>query len=69
MGMDPILGFQELISLTDHWDRVTKLSHMIKGERSRLEAKESLIRALLGEQSFPADTNVNDDNDNSSSFD
>lgn len=67
LGMDPILCFQELISLTDHWDRVTKLSHMIRRERYRLEAKESLIRALLGEESFPADTNMDDDN--STSFD
>ena len=67
LGMDPQLDFQELISLTDHWDRVEKLSHMIRRERYRLEAKESLIRALLGEESFPADTNMDDDN--STSFD
>lgn len=64
LGMDPILNFQEIISLTDHWDRVEKLAHMIKRERSRLEAKESLIRALLGEESLP----TNMDDNNSSSF-
>jgi len=64
LGMEPTLNFQELISLTDHWDRVAKLSHMIRRERSRLEAKESLIRALLGEESLPAD--INDDNSSSS---
>ena len=65
LGMDPILDFQEIISLTDHWDRVEKLFHMIRREKLRLEAKESLIRALLGEESLP---DINDDN-NSSSFD
>lgn len=60
LGMDPILDFQELISLTDHWDRVAKLAHMINREKSRLEAKESLIRALLGEESLPVGTNMDD---------
>ena len=64
LGMEPTLNFQEIISLTDHWDRVAKLSHMIRREKLRLEAKESLIRALLGEES-----STNMDDNNSTSFD
>jgi len=60
LGMEPTLDFQEIISLTDHWDRVEKLSHMIRREKLRLEAKESLIRALLGEEYAPP-TNMDHD--------
>jgi len=47
LGMDPILDFQEMLSMRDHERRVEKLAGMIGRERSRLEAKESLIRAFL----------------------
>ena len=47
LGMDPVLDFQELLSMERHRDRVAKMGWMIEKERSRLEAKESLIRALL----------------------
>jgi len=49
LGMEPILDFQEIISMEDGLDRVRKLSAMIKRERARLEAKESLIKAFLTE--------------------
>ena len=49
LGMDPILDFQELISMKDHSEKVTKLAFMIEREKLRLEAKESLIRAFLDE--------------------
>jgi len=49
LGMDPILDFQELISINNCLDRVKKLGAMIKRERARLEAKESLIKAFLEE--------------------
>jgi hypothetical protein len=49
LGMDPILDFQEIITMQTHLDRVAKLATMIQRERSRLEAKESLIRAFLGD--------------------
>jgi hypothetical protein len=47
--MEPILDFQEIISMKDSQDRVRKLSAMIRRERARLEAKESLIKAFLTE--------------------
>jgi len=47
LGMDPVLDFQEILSLRRHRHRVEKLARMIRRERSRLEAKESLIRAFL----------------------
>jgi len=50
LGMDPILDFQEILSMKDHRDRVKKLAWMIQRERSRLEAKESLIRAFFQEE-------------------
>lgn len=50
LGMDPVLDFQEILSMGDHWDRVGKFAWMVKRERSRLEAKESLIRTFLGEE-------------------
>ena len=49
LGMEPILDFQELISMERSVDRFRKLGAMIKRERSRLEAKESLIKAFLKE--------------------
>ena len=49
LGMDPILDFQEILTMRAHIDRVAKLATMIQRERSRLEAKESLIRAFLGD--------------------
>jgi len=49
LGMEPILDFQELISMECSVDRFRKLGAMIKRERSRLEAKESLIKAFLKE--------------------
>ena len=49
LGMDPILDFQEILTMQTHLDRVAKLATMIQRERSRLEAKESLIRAFLGD--------------------
>mmetsp|Transcript_20302 Transcript_20302/g.48810 ORF Transcript_20302/g.48810 Transcript_20302/m.48810 type:complete len:131 (+) Transcript_20302:211-603(+) len=49
LGMEPVLDFQEILSMKNHWDRVEKLAWMIGRERSRLEAKESLIRAFLSE--------------------
>lgn len=49
LGMDPILDFQEILTMQTHIDRVAKLATMIQRERSRLEAKESLIRAFLGD--------------------
>jgi hypothetical protein len=49
LGMEPILDFQEIISMKDSLDRVRKLSAMIRRERARLEAKESLIKAFLTE--------------------
>ena len=49
LGMEPILDFQEIISMKDSLDRVRKLAAMMKRERARLEAKESLIRAFLSE--------------------
>lgn len=49
LGMEPILDFQELISMEHSVDRFRKLGAMIKRERSRLEAKESLIKAFLKE--------------------
>ncbi|KAL9188354.1 hypothetical protein ACHAXT_006732 [Thalassiosira profunda] len=54
MGMDPVLDFQEMLGMEQHKDRVKKLAGLVKRERSRLEAKESLIRAFLGEE-FAAD--------------
>lgn len=50
LGMDPVLDFQEILSMKDHWGRVKKLAWMIQRERSRLEAKESLIRAFMDEE-------------------
>ncbi len=47
LGMDPVLDFQEIISMKRHIDRVVKLASMIQRERLRLEAKESLIQAFL----------------------
>ena len=49
LGMEPILDFQEIISMEDSVDRMRKLATMIKRERARLEAKESLIKAFLSE--------------------
>lgn len=49
-GMDPIVPFQEIITTRNHLERVKMLSVMIKRERSRLEAKESLIQAFLQEE-------------------
>ena len=49
LGMDPILDFQEILTMQTHIDRVAKLATMIQRERLRLEAKESLIRAFLGD--------------------
>eukprot|EP00984_Skeletonema_dohrnii_P035034 scaffold34600_cov155-Skeletonema_dohrnii-CCMP3373.AAC.8 len=49
LGMEPILDFQEILSMNESLDRVRKLAAMIKRERARLEAKESLIRAFLTE--------------------
>ena len=49
LGMEPILDFQELLTMTSHTDRVRKLSRMISWERSRLETKEMLLRAFLDE--------------------
>lgn len=49
LGMEPILDFQEIISMEDSVDRMRKLAKMIKRERARLEAKESLIKAFLSE--------------------
>ena len=49
LGMEPILDFQEIISMEGSLDRVRKLAAMIKRERARLEAKESLIKAFLTE--------------------
>jgi hypothetical protein len=45
--MEPVLDFQEIISMKRHIDRVMKLASMIQRERLRLEAKESLIQAFL----------------------
>lgn len=54
LGMEPVLDFQEIISMKRHIDRVMKLASMIQRERLRLEAKESLIQAFsemeLGEE-------------------
>mmetsp|Transcript_30491 Transcript_30491/g.64562 ORF Transcript_30491/g.64562 Transcript_30491/m.64562 type:complete len:442 (+) Transcript_30491:70-1395(+) len=50
LGMEPVLDFQEILSMKDHWGRVEKLAWMIQRERSRLEAKESLIRAFMAEE-------------------
>ena len=66
LGMEPVLDFQELITMRNHWDRVEKLSGMIQRERLRLEAKESIIRAffdeeLLGEELITGGK-MNDDN-------
>lgn len=47
MGMEPVLDFQILIEMNDHWDRVEKVAKMVKGELERLDAKESLVRAFL----------------------
>lgn len=47
LGMDPVLDFQEIIGMKRHSDRVVKLASMIKRERLRLEAKDSLIQAFL----------------------
>ena len=47
LGMEPVLDFQEIISMKRHIDRVMKLASMIQRERLRLEAKESLIQAFL----------------------
>lgn len=47
LGMDPVMDFQEIISMQNHADRVEKLATMVRRERQRLEAKESLIRAFL----------------------
>ena len=49
LGMEPILDFQELLTMTSHTDRIRKLSKMISWERSRLETKEMLLRAFLDE--------------------
>eukprot|EP00985_Skeletonema_marinoi_P010542 scaffold4945_cov79-Skeletonema_marinoi.AAC.3 len=49
LGMEPILDFQEILSMNESLDRLRKLAAMIKRERARLEAKESLIRAFLTE--------------------
>ncbi|KAL7548634.1 hypothetical protein ACHAWF_011903 [Thalassiosira exigua] len=49
LGMDPILNFQEILAIKGHWDRVEKLAWMVQIECRRLEAKESLIQALLKE--------------------
>jgi hypothetical protein len=49
-----------------HMDRVEKLASMIQRERSRLEAKESLIRAFLDKE-LGRDTRAaysNDDDQN-----
>lgn len=51
MGIDPILDFQILIQMTRHWDRVDKVGRMVKNELDRLEAKESLIRAFMDDES------------------
>lgn len=49
IGMEPVLDFQEILSMEDSLDRVRKLAAMIRRERARLEAKESLIKAFLTE--------------------
>lgn len=49
IGMEPVLDFQEIISMEDSLGRVRKLAAMIRRERARLEAKESLIKAFLTE--------------------
>lgn len=49
LGMEPVLDFQELLTMTSHTDRLRKLSRMISWERSRLETKEMLLRAFLDE--------------------
>ncbi|KAL3815241.1 hypothetical protein ACHAXA_002290 [Cyclostephanos tholiformis] len=50
LGMEPVLDFQEILNIKSHMDRVQKLASMIRRERSRLEAKESLIRAFLDKE-------------------
>ena len=49
LGMEPILDFQEILSMSDRHERIRKLAVMIRRERARLEAKESLIKAFLTE--------------------
>ena len=56
MGMDPVINFQMLMEMTNHWDRVAIVSRMVKSELDRLEAKESLIKAFLHKgQQFSSD--------------
>jgi hypothetical protein len=50
LGMEPVLDFQEILNIRSHMGRVQKLASMIRRERSRLEAKESLIRAFLDKE-------------------
>jgi hypothetical protein len=50
LGMDPVLDFQQLMVMDSHWDRVVKMSGLVRNELVRLEAKESLIRALLEDE-------------------
>jgi hypothetical protein len=50
LGMEPVLDFQEILNIRSHVERVRKLASMIRRERSRLEAKESLIRAFLDKE-------------------
>jgi hypothetical protein len=50
LGMEPVLDFQEILNIRSHMDRVEKLASMIQRERSRLVAKESLIRAFLDKE-------------------
>ena len=66
LGMEPVLDFQEILNMRRHMDKVEKLASMIQRERSRLEAKESLIRAFLDKE-LGRDTRAaysNDDDQN-----
>ncbi|KAL3805514.1 hypothetical protein ACHAW5_011185 [Stephanodiscus triporus] len=64
LGMDPVLDFQEILNMRRHTGRVEKLASMIQRERSRLEAKESLIRAFLELNGDTLAAYSSDDDDN-----
>ena len=69
LGMEPVLDFQELITMRNHMDRVEKLGGMIQRERLRLEAKESLIRAFFDEELLGEELTTGKMNDDNNIFD
>ena len=52
MGMDPVLDFQVLMGMREHWDRAEMVAGMVASELERLKAKESLMKVFLDHDSL-----------------